>query len=398
MFRSLDELGMNDRAELIRTIADKKAGVNDQDWAEICEQYQLDISPDTLRKAGVGVQLVADAGMLREADNSNLVAISNGFIDRHKMRDLRKGVNDIFRSEARSELLREAVRDAIKELPPIEIDRPYATGGIRDRSLVVAMGDFHYGADICVTGLYGEKLNEYNSEVFELRMGKLLTEIAAILEKESIDTVHVLLVGDLLDGMLRQSQLTRLEYGIVESTMRLSEYIAKWLAELSAEAYVHVWAATGNHSEIRPLKSKSREFEDENLEKVIMWYLEARLADISGVEIHTKCDRLVMANIEGFDFLLLHGDGEKEIDDIAKETINCYQKKIDFFVCGHLHREEEFRNGTTANGESVVIRVPSLCGVDKYANSRRYNGKAGATAMIIERDYGRRCVYPIQLQ
>lgn len=358
----------------------------------------MDLSSDTLRKAGVGIKLAADADMLKDAGGATIASLSDGFVDRQKMRDLRRQVNETYRAEARSELLRETIMAAVKEMPPIDVRPVYMAGGIGNGSLVVALGDFHYGADICVTGLYGEKLNEYNSQVFEQRMEKLLAEIAAILEKENINAVHILLVGDLLDGMLRQSQLTRLEYGIVESTMRLSEYMAKWLIELSSDAYVDVWAATGNHSEIRPLKSKSREFEDENLEKVIMWYLEARLADVARIKIHANCDRMVLANIEGFDFLLLHGDGEKGIDEIAKETINCYNKKIDFFVCGHLHREEEFRTGMTANGDSIVIRAPSICGVDRYAQSRRYNGKAGATAMVIERDYGRRCIYPILLQ
>lgn len=364
----------------------------------MCDEFHLDINPDTLRKAGVGIKLVADANMLGEGGQS-ISSISDGYVDRQKMRDLRKQVNEIYRSEARSELLREAVREAVAHLPPIERKPVYATGGIANRSLVVAVGDFHYGADICVKGLRGEVLNEYNAKVFEARMDKLLSEITGILAKENIDTVHVLMVGDLLDGMLRQSQLIRLEYGLVESTMRLSEYLSDWLTRLSEYAYVEVRAATGNHSEIRPLRSKSREFEEENLEKIVMWYLEARLADVAGVVIHTdQCERLVLANIEGFDFLLLHGDGDKGIDQIAKETINCYSKPIDFFVCGHKHREEDFPMGTTDGGESVIVRTPSLCGVDRYALSRRYNGKSGALAMVIERGYGRRCIYPIQLQ
>ena len=75
------------------------------------------------------------------------------------------------------------------------------------------MGDIHYGADIHVEGLNGETLNEFNHEVFEERMEKLLDEVVDIIKKENINHVHVFLVGDLLDGMLRQTQLMRLEYG-----------------------------------------------------------------------------------------------------------------------------------------------------------------------------------------
>jgi hypothetical protein len=152
--------------------------------------------------------------------------------------------------------------------------------------LVVALGDFHYGADIHVNGLLGEELNVYNHTVFEIRMATLLNELVWIIERENVGSVRVMLVGDLIDGMLRQSQLMRLEYGMVDSTIRLSEYLAWWLAELAEHAYVDVHATMGNHSEIRPLRSKNREFEEENLEKIILWYLKARLDGEENIYVH----------------------------------------------------------------------------------------------------------------
>ena len=206
-----------------------------------------------------------------------------------------------------------------------------------------------------------------------------------------------MIVGDLIDGMLRQSQLMRLEYGVVESTMKLSEYLATWIDALSMFVEVDVFAATGNHSEIRPLRSKNREFEEENLEKIVMWYLDARLRSNESVFVDSDCRRYTLVEVEGFQFLLLHGDGEKNIDQIAKEAVNMYNEPIDFFVCGHKHKEQEYPMGMTDSGNSVVVRVPSICGVDRYAQSKGYGGKPGAIAMVIEKGYGRRCVYPIQL-
>jgi hypothetical protein len=45
----------------------------------------------------------------------------------------------------------------------------------------------------------------------------------------------------------------------------------------------------------------------------------------------------------------------------------------------------------------VVIRVPSLCGMDEYAQRLGYGGKPCALAMVLEAGYGRRCIYPISL-
>ena len=389
---SLDELSAKNKAALVRDILLKKQGLLDDDWADLCVRYDLNINADTLRKAGVGVKLAADAS----ASSPKPDDISAGYIDRQKMRDLTKNANSLFRTESRSELLRETVTEAVKSLPRFDITTsiPRTDG---NKSLVLMLGDFHYGADIHVTGLLGETLNHYDSDVFENRMGKLLEETVAILDKENLSSVHVLLVGDLIDGMLRQSQLMRLQYGMVESTIRLSEYLATWLAALAERANVSVYAAMGNHSEIRPLKAASREFEEENLEKIIMWYLAARFEDVGTVYINPACNTSQFVKIEGYNFLLLHGDGEKSIDKVAQNTINLYGTPVDYFVCGHRHKEQEYPLGLTDGGSSMIIRVPSICGVDKYAQSKGYGGLPGATAVVMERGYGRRCVYPIQL-
>ena len=388
MGRSLEELSKEEQRDLVKQIVRKKRGLSDEDWSEICEQYALNLNTETLRKAGVGIKLAADAGLLGE---------ESGYIERQKLRDLSRQVNAAYRTESRSELLREAITDAVKHLPPINVAPWTVSRGEDSKTLVLALGDFHYGADIHVEGLRGETINQYNDKVFEERMAKLLYETAAILEKEDINKVEVLLVGGLLDGMIHQSSLMRLQYGVVESTIRLSEFLAAWIAELSHFASVGVHAALGNHSEIRPLKAKAREFEDENLEKIIMWYLASRLDGHKNISVDGECKSRCLVEVEGFNFLIVHGDGAKNLAGISESTINLYSEPIDYFVCGHLHKEQEYTVGVSDGGNSVVIRVPSLCGIDRYAQSKGYGGTPGATAMVIEKDYGRRCVYPIKL-
>lgn len=71
---------------------------------------------------------------------------------------------------------------------------------------------------------------------------------------------------------------------------------------------------------------------------------------------------------------------------------------MDYFLCAHKHREQEAVTGFTGDGNAVVIRVPSICGMDGYAQKLGYGGRPGALAMVIERGYGRRCLYPIVLE
>lgn len=400
MSRSQEDQSIHEKKDLVDAINKKKNGQVDKDWSEIRDEFDLNLNTETLRKAGVGIKLASDANMIQDALSPTINDLSGGYVERQKIRDQTGKVNEIYRSEARSELIRETIAQAIKGLPEIELQyAPRVYEWDIERQLVLGIGDIHYGADIHVEGLNGETLNEFNHEVFEKRMEKLLDETVDIINKENINHVHVFQVGDLLDGMLRQTQLMRLEYGLVESTMRLSEYLAHWFAELAGYCgVIEIYAASGNHSEIRPLKSKKREFADENMERIVLWYLSERLRGSTRVFVHDECKKYVKANVCGYSFLLLHGDSEKDIQDLATETIRLYKTPIDFFVCGHKHREAEYPSGMTPSGDSVIIRVPSFCGTDSYANSKGYSGRAGATAIVMEKGYGRRCVYPIKLQ
>lgn len=357
------------------------------------------MSPETLRKAGVGIKLVADADMLRANGESTVSYMSDGYVERQKMRDLTAQVNKMYRAEARDELLRETIAEAVGNLVPLRpiTYAPYH-GQPSGKELVLCIGDMHFGANINIEGLEGETINHYDSAVFEERMEKLFDETVDIIKKENIDVVNLFMVGDLIDGMLRQSQLVKLEYGMVDSTIRFADFMSNWVLALADHAFVKVAACSGNHSEVRPLGSKKREFPNENMERIILWFMAERLRNYDWcTSVDENCKRFNKKNVLGYSFLLLHGDAEKDIPQFADETIRLYGKPIDFFVCGHKHRENEYPTGVTPQGTSIIIRVPSICGADSYAQSKSFGGKPGAIAIVMEKGYGRRCVYPIQL-
>lgn len=387
--RTINDLSFEQKKSLVGEMLNRSSTGNE--WADILSMFSLDMHPDTLRKMAPGVALASQ--VLSEQSSGD------SYIERQKIRDLNSKLNAEYRKESRSQLLRQTVRDAVMNLPPLpeygENEIKFDSAG--NRSLVVCIGDSHFGAQIECRGLLGELMNVYNESVFVSRLDKLYYEIVDILEKEKISVIHLYLVGDLIDGMLRQSQLTRLQFGLVEQVVRFSQIMSDWLKRLSAHAFINVIGVSGNHSQIRPLGSKHRQFEEQNLEKIIFWYLKARSDNWSNVVVRDVCDRMQFDVVCGYSFLLLHGDGEKKIEDIAKSCVNLYGHKIDFFICGHLHRLSEFPMGVTPDGNSQIIRVPSMCGMDLYAQNKGYGGRPGAVALVIEQNYGCRCKYPIKL-
>ena len=399
--RSIESLNIKEKANLVQQILDKKNGGCDIDWRDIVQDFDLDCNPETLRKAGVGVKLAEDAGMCFANDAAGTRDVMDGYVERQKLYDLRRDVRKDLREQSRSELLREMIGNAIRELPEIKIAEYLYPWKDSDKSdLVIGIGDFHYGADFTVKGLYGEVLNEYNADKFVLRMEQLIYEIKKITELHKPQQMTVMIVGDMLDGLLRASQISRLEYGVVESAIRLSETLSQWLAKLANETGlpVRVYAVRGNHGEIRPLGTKAGQFPEENMERVVMHYLHERFAFNPYVRIDDNDAPLSrMVDVCGYKFLLVHGHGDN-IEKIARDHQTLYNDKIDVFMVGHLHKNQTFTAGMNHQGNVLIERVPSICGIDPYAQSKGYGSPAGATVILMEEGHGRRCVYPITLR
>ena len=356
--RSIESLNVKEKEDLVQQVLDKKNGGCDIDWRDIVEDFQLDCSPETLRKAGVGVKLAEDAGMCFPADIAGTRDVMDGYVERQKLYDLRREVRKDLREQSRSEMLRELIRDAIAQLPEIQINpnKRWQNEG-RESDLVIGIGDFHYGADFTVTGLYGEILNEYNTDLFVRRMETLISEIVDIVVLHKPKQLTVMIVGDMLDGLLRTSQLQRLE----------------------------------------PLGTKAGQFPEENMERVVMHYLHERFSFNPYVLVEDNdapMNRII--DVCGFKFLLVHGQGGN-IEQIARDHQNLYHNQIDVFMVGHLHKSQTFNAGICPGGNVLIERVPSICGIDPYAQSKGYGAPPGATVILMEEGYGRRCVYPIIL-
>ena len=169
----------------------------------------MDIHPDSLRKAGMGVKLVSEAGMIRSdagAIHSDAAGIctavlahageDNAVGDRaptyeelQQLRDMRRELNERYRADARSGLLRDSVMEAARNMPAVRVAAAPRLLTDGERRLVLGIADMHYGAEWEVRGLKREVMNAYNPEAFEKRMETLLAETAAILEKERIGGV-----------------------------------------------------------------------------------------------------------------------------------------------------------------------------------------------------------------
>ena len=394
MSRYIEELDQQETRLLVQEMLDKKQGKIRKTWLEIVQEYGLDCGEDMIRKISSGVHLAKKAGMTFENQ------FDREYMERQKIRDMQQIIKKDMRDLSRTELICEHITEAIKLLPEIKLNVKPREVINPKTDLVVGVGDFHYGAEFDVRGLHDEVINHYDSKVFEDRMSDLITRIIEICEKEHPDQITIMIVGDMLDGMLRASQLQRLEYGLVDSTIKFAETLTLWLITLeeALDIQIRVCAVRGNHGEIRPLGSKAGQFPEENMERIVMHYLHARLHNVPNFIILDNDAPLVKSvEVCGYHFVLTHGQ-QTNIESMAKDYVNLYKKPVDAFIVGHWHKSQTFSSGILPEGNVLVECIPSFCGIDPYAQSKGYGAYAGATAILMEEGYGRKCVYPIVLK
>lgn len=302
--------------------------------------------------------------------------------------------NRWLREEARDELICERICNAIKELSPLEVPQAlYSVDSIvhnKDAALIIS--DQHYGAEFTIKGLFGEILNEYSPEVFETRMWDLLRQVIAICKKENVSLLHVYDLGDSVDGLLRVSQLMKLRYGVIESTIRYGRFMTEWLNELTRHVKVKFqMVADANHSQLRMLGQPKNTFKNENMSYIIAEKFMDRLENNPNFEFVQNPSGYVFDELAGYRVLGIHGE-VKNMETAIKDFTSVYKTPIDILIGGHKHHKEVDNVGIRVD----TVSVPSIIGVDNYSISLNKVADAGATMLFVEAGKGISIEYNIK--
>lgn len=292
-------------------------------------------------------------------------------------------LNRWLRSVARDELIVEHISEAIHDLPSLNIPDELPAPVKSARSGCLCFGDEHFGSIFKILGLHGEVVNEYNIEIFENRMWRLLSEIDKIIKREGFTEIQIFSLGDFTDGLLRVSQLKTLECGVIESAVLYADFICNWLNELSKIVRIKFNTTDGNHTELRLLNQPKGTFEEENVSIIVSAMIKIRLKDNPNFEFIENPTGLIFTNISGFNVLAIHGE-VKNLEKAISDFSHFYDVNIDYLITGHLHhlyREE------IAKHKEVII-VPSLMGVNPYAEKILKSSDAAALFLVFEENKG----------
>jgi len=299
--------------------------------------------------------------------------------------------NRWLREESRDELITEKIVNEIKELEPLEIPEPIEIIHNK-RTGILVFGDEHFGTEFELKGLFGEIINSYSPEIFEHRMNDLLNQTVEIVKREGFSKIKIFNMGDFTDGCLRVGQLMKLRYGVVEGTVKYSDFICNWLNKLSNYVNIELHMVNGNHSELRMLGQQKGTFSDDNMGIIVFEMIKNRLKDNLNFELVQNPTGLIFDTICGYNVLGIHGE-VKNMESAIKDFSNTYNVQIDILIAGHLHHSRV----ETVGINKEVINAPSIIGIDSYSLSLNKTSNAGATFIILEDGKGKVQEYNIKL-
>lgn len=301
--------------------------------------------------------------------------------------------NKWLREEVRDEMILEKIIESIKSLSFDQLPTPEPISPKREkREYLLCFGDEHFGVEFELKDLFGNVLNSYSPEIFKKRMDDLLAEVIDIILKEDISTLHIFSMGDFVDGVLRVSQLMKLRFGVIDSVIKYSEYMAKWFTCLSHYVRIKVHFVNGNHTELRMINQPKGTFVNENMGKVMIEFIKLRLENNPNFKIIENPSGLAYANLCNFTILGIHGE-VKNMNNAIDNFSRTYGVPIDYLIAGHLHHSKT----ETVGINQEVINVPSVIGVDDYSLSLNKTSNAGATLLVFEQFKGKIIEYDIKL-
>lgn len=302
--------------------------------------------------------------------------------ERKKLQTEKLEYNRWLRENAREEMIEEGIYNAISNLKPLDVPTLREIPD-SNRDAVLCLADAHFNTEFEIKGLFGEVLNSYSPEIFYQRMWLLRDKVQEIVKRENLTKLHVFGLGDDNDGILRLTDnLFKLRWGMIDSTLVYADFMAQWFNEVSKFVNIELhMVQDSNHNQLRLCSAPKNAFKGENLSKIIIHTIMARLYDNHCVVFHENPTGYIYANIVGYNVMGIHGEVgslKTAIDNLSK----LYGLRLDYLVGGHKHHSEEY------GFDCEAISVGSIIGIDNYSTSLMRSSNASATLLIFEEGNG----------
>ena len=306
-------------------------------------------------------------------------------IERVKVRDERAAANKVYRDMARIESIKDLIAAAV-----VPYDKNDFLNVVQyeysNHDVIVCLSDLHTGCGIDTAW------NKFNKEVLKSRLESYVAQIYNIVARHAAEKIHVLLLGDLINGHIHVNTRVQNNENSIEQVMTAAELVSNFVAELyEVCSHIDVYAVSGNHSRVFP--NKDEQVAGDELEALIPFYMKARLQNLPGIDIKTDKLDPTFGGFKARNSLVMYAHGDKDSPTNVVEHMTMMVKQpIDMVFLGHRHT-----NGLTTVHGTKVIESGCMCGADSYAVGIRKTDVPQQAVAVINDD-GLECLYDCKLE
>lgn len=303
-----------------------------------------------------------------------------------KLQTLNLEKNRVNREDARWELFYENIGKYIESKERPKFDEPKIVEH-NNTEYILGIADVHAGA------LWSTPSNEYSMKIVQDRFNELLDYTEDFVIEKGLSKLNIVLLGDLIDGVLRISNLQMQDSKVSKACADIAEIIGEFVDRLTVDCEIQVDlydAVYGNHSTQRYLGQNKNYDMLEDLGYTISRYIQCYLRNNKNVRMFTPNDgeMYLEFNINGFNLIAFHGHTIKNLDTAIRDLSMKNRKFYDYSLSGHIHSYSDITEGVDGLHDVQNIRFPSFCGADPYADSIFKQSKASAIVIGLEKDYG----------
>lgn len=392
-------------------ICAKIEGAIQCDWQDIVEYFELGVHRDSLRKSvNVGqfsayniykymedkIVELSTSDSPQEMQEDLLMQLEMKKVElqkeRVKISTLRNELNKTVRQESRRELFYTELRDAIANNPlqPVQFEALPIQNV--EKEYLLTFADVHYGATFDVG------FNKYSPSICEERFSSLFNQVIEIVKEESINHLHIASQGDLVQGVLRLTDISLNSITMIEQIMGIARLVANFLNQVSQYTRItYHHCINANHSELRLLGSKSGELA-EDVELLIGNYIKDLLANNARINVNIGTETVMDITLGGYNVGLLHGQDVRNKETYIRDLSVMRHKEYDYLIMGHIHHYTCATVSTTKDGNPVqVISVPSIVGSCPYSQKIMKTAPSGALLLCFKEGKGKSNTYELNL-
>ena len=260
--------------------------------------------------------------------------------DVHKHRRDKLSFNAVVREKFDELMLLETYRDRLHEMDikPYDKDDVEYEDGVIPR---VMLADLHIG-----------KYEKGQHRVLLMAvLNKMLNNV------EAGSKVDLVFAGDIIDGILRMSQLVKVKADITRQVIWANELLLEFFENVSEMYIINsiYFIDEDNHSEVRPLNSQRGDFPEMNMLKIVSQQLKT-YCDLKGITYHGGAELEI--TIAGQEYIIEHGDKKG-----GKNALHKYHKDNNL-IYAHYHNYESMYNENLFHH----LCLGALCLGDDYTN------------------------------